>query len=223
MKLYRPSPEEATVIFADYEGVRMEAFAIDVGGQDYMVCEEHSKKRWSNKKTGFYGSGIMNTDEDPYRVERIGLLGEVAFGKIFDWPVDLTYRKGGDKNDFQIGDISIDVKTSFSESGKSRVLHTNSRGKKVISYKDLYVVSFLDFDYPDLAHAAIIFVGYVTRGYLEDRSVVPAPHPKATHLNQEILFQECSPMEHLLQQKLRKFPNRNPGSPAEFLETFPEA
>lgn len=73
---------------------------------------EYSKNCWSNKKAGAYGSGTQNTKSDPNKIERIGKLAEIAFAKIYNLGVDLSYREYGDNYDFKTDNYSIDVKCS---------------------------------------------------------------------------------------------------------------
>lgn len=81
---------------------------------DYAKCLIESSNRWSNTKTGSYGSGAINTSNDPHKAERIGLLGEMAFAKLLNLSVDCNFRQYGDTCDFIINNKSIDVKTSSS-------------------------------------------------------------------------------------------------------------
>jgi hypothetical protein len=43
------------------------------------------------------------------KVTRIGLLGQMAFAKIFNQPMDFEYREKGDKYDNKIGSWTYDI------------------------------------------------------------------------------------------------------------------
>lgn len=95
---------------------------------------------WANKKIGSYGSGVVNSKKDPRRVERVGRLGECAYGLMFDKEVDWEYRQGGDDQDFWLGPFKVDVKTSTKADATKCYLKYCSKGGRATPVKcDIYV------------------------------------------------------------------------------------
>jgi|GEM_PF-3195115 len=60
-----------------------------------------------------YRQGLMNTPEDPYKVERIGVYGEMAVSLITGWPMDKKVRMHGNEWDFVHNGFKVDIKTHF--------------------------------------------------------------------------------------------------------------
>ena len=99
----------------------------------YQRIEEHQVK-WSSGKKGKYGGGVANNSSDPYRVERISMMGEWAFGSGIGMKPDETYREGGDKFDFELG-ATIDVKTHIREKDEVIVQYADHRNKNPYYYE----------------------------------------------------------------------------------------
>lgn len=84
---------------------------ITLDKEEYLFCEKESKNRWASSKKGQYGKGLVNTDDDPFFVERIGLLGENAVFKYLGIPFVTEYRKGGDGGwDINLNKTLLDIK-----------------------------------------------------------------------------------------------------------------
>ncbi len=90
-------PKLVKYTFKDLERI---AFKVDIVGEEYDMCVDFSKNMWANKKKGEWGRGMMNTDADPYKTERTGIIGEMGYAKLENIPVDMMYREGGDDYDF---------------------------------------------------------------------------------------------------------------------------
>lgn len=112
LKNYIPVQVSPEICQLDNRGTPLSAFRIVVEGEEYNRCEESAKEMWSHKKKGLWGRGYINTPDNPYRVERTGRLGEMAFSKITDSPIDLTYIEGGDKHDTILFGNTINVKAA---------------------------------------------------------------------------------------------------------------
>jgi len=83
---------------------------------DLMLAMVAAKERTNTKSSGYanFFGGFHSKDKNPMSDERwfphmIGLLGEIAYGRTFGEPIDLSFRKGGDKGyDFA---NKVEVKT----------------------------------------------------------------------------------------------------------------
>lgn len=184
-----------------FDGKIKDCYRVIVSGDDWSLCHEASKHRWSNEKTGHYGSGMANTANDEFRVTRIGLIGEVAFGKIFDLEVDFGYRKGGDKSDFVMGpEKLVDVKTATCLQRYARgLIYAKSEGGVVIPLKaDIFVFSFLEKESKEEKAAIVNFVGYEVKSVIE--KIIPVLGRKigSKHMNYEIKYSEMKPMSLLI-------------------------
>jgi len=167
---------------------------IVVEGEEYDICKEHSQNRWSNKKTGEWGRGLNNTKEDPAKVERVGLFGEMAFAKILGLSVDITYRENGDKGaDFMICDQKLNIKTAMRDYGKLLV-----KVNQLTS--DLYVEGLLIEEDSVNKKATVAITGYCTRQALVDKPTVPAM--KGNHQNKEMPRNELLSIEALMHESV---------------------
>jgi len=107
--------------------VKGKSVFINLNTKDIIYCKELSLKRekreiWGNRaneKNKKYRTGIINTDNDPTRVARIGLYGEKAFNILTGIPIDESISDRGDEGwDFIIGknpETKIDIKNSAYE------------------------------------------------------------------------------------------------------------
>lgn len=190
---YTPKRIEPRIVPSLFDKETCDTFLVDVVDSDYRICVERSAHRWSNTKTGHYGSGIINDENDPTRVERIGLLGEFALAKIFGLAVDLSYRQGGDKEDFIINDKRINMKTASKQENFGRVYHRNEKGKLVKTDCDYYVFGFLTREHKRREVSTVCLVGFASHAV-----VVTSPiHPgKGEHYNYDVpyMFLTCMSM-----------------------------
>ena len=91
---------------------------IKISKQDYKKCKQASENYWSNGISGFFGRGIINSKNDPCKVPRTGLLGEMALCRYLNVPQpNLDYVQNGEKEDFNINGISVDIKTASKNYG----------------------------------------------------------------------------------------------------------
>lgn len=172
---------------------------VNVTGEEYIVCDEYSQKRWSNKKTGTFGGGILNTDDDPYRTERTGLLGEVAFAKLTGLPVDLGYHELGDECDFRFDNATLDVKTAAKlpkyRAGLIRVEGIN--GVEIELKSDLYVFGFVCCDNRKKKLGSVTFVGYQRRDWILEYGSVK-PGKAGGWKNLEVPYEKMLPINDLI-------------------------
>jgi hypothetical protein len=119
---------------------------------------------YCSSKSGSYGKGILNDKNDVHKTERIGRLGEIAYGKLFNCDPDLEYRRGGDKYDFLLGDKKIDVKTSAHNHGNFHyVVHSDDRGHVYDLRCDIYIFFYLVEENYLRQTATIGINGYMTK------------------------------------------------------------
>lgn len=163
---------EPTVVKQLFSGIEKDCIVVEVSGNEYDACVNASigKKFWGNSKPGAYGSGLGKTDDDEFKPARTGLLGQMAFAKIFNQPVDLEYRKGGDKFDNKIGKYTYDVKCAMRNRGEGLIQHTNEFGKKneqALS-KDFYIFAYIESEDRIRKICKIVIVGYATRQDIQE-------------------------------------------------------
>lgn len=171
---YQPKFIENPLIIKNYfNNYEIECFKVETTNEEYLICEEYSSKRWSNTKKGDYGKGFANTKDDPYKVERIGLLGEMAVGKIFNLPVDLTYREGGDECDFILAkSITSNSKCRTKKYDEAIVVCENEHGQKMSLKNDIYIFSYLEGENAKYKKAKIVLVGFSTKNFIIDNCQV---------------------------------------------------
>ncbi len=170
---------------------------VEVEGEEYVACDYASRNFWGSSKKGTYGKGLLNSENDPRKTERIGLLGQMAFSKLIDEPVDLAYRHGGDKQDNLIfGKYKIDIKCAARNYGANLIQKTNEFGKEQKIDKHIYIGSFLDSENREEKKAEILLVGFCLRKDVLGAKVAPAR--KGNHINYEIPFEEMRPIINLI-------------------------
>ena len=167
---------------------------IEIKGENYKKCVEAAKNYWASSKSGNYGRGLINSKDDPMKVERTGLLGEMAFSIFSGLPVDFSYKKGGDKTDFILNGKTVDVKTAASNYGANCIKAYTASGKYVFRELDIYVAAYV---VEDTGESAIVnLVGY------ELGSVIKGFDPKGArarglHKNFELDHKKLKPIEDL--------------------------
>lgn len=194
----------------DYFGVPRECAVVDVTGHEYELCWRTSI--WASEKTNSkYGEPVPQevtlSDGIPFVADQLsayGFFGEFGWAKVTNDRVDLTYKRGGDEQDFIYQGKSVDVKTlkpgSFLRI-PSRPNITAIRGFTVLPIKDLYVCGFTTLHDMKNLHAQIAFVGYITgdilRKKLKENKLVRSAYPNTG--NYEVYFGELSPIRDLLE------------------------
>lgn len=194
-------PKLVKYTFKDLERI---AFKVDIVGEEYDMCVDFSKNMWANKKKGEWGRGMMNTDADPYKTERTGIIGEMGYAKLENIPVDMMYREGGDDYDFVRNDKKINIKTSHKEpwyqSGlvKAGYYRTKDGQTEFISLEikhDYFVFGFLTLDDIKNRMASVIFVGGCDKETLINRELKKAI--KGSHMNYQIHFNDLTEMRDI--------------------------
>lgn len=173
---------------------------VEVSGKDYEVCEQVSHNMWSNSKTGEWGRGLANSENDPRKVERIGKLGEMALAKALNKPVDIAYREHGDAQDFILfRTIKIDLKTATRRprynAGLVKVIE--ECGLRIPLTKEIYVFGYVEDEKRSLKSAIVVLVGASLREEIAAKPIVPAK--KGGHKNHEIPYLEMRSMDRFIE------------------------
>lgn len=165
-----------------------------IQGEEYLLCEKKSHERWCNSKPGNYGKGIGRTDNDQHKPARVGLLGELAFSKLYGGKVDFSYKKFGDKQDFIINGKKIDVKCAMKNYGSMLIYYQNEWGKNIPVEKDIYVAGFIEEEDREKNFAKITMVGYATK---EDVVNAETKKGKGEHLNKVLKYEKLRQLPSL--------------------------
>lgn len=183
----------------------IECLSVGVEEEEYYVCEVSSwaENFWSNSKSGTFGKGLIYTEEDKYRTVRTGLLGQMAFAKVIGEPLDISYRKYGDKYDFLINGLTVDVKCSTKDMGKNFVCCVTERGVNLPVNKHIYVCSYLEYENRIEMKANVILVGYTTKDKVA-KLPLKKGHRGGTHMNREIEFEYTTSITELVNRKLKR-------------------
>jgi hypothetical protein len=164
------------------------AIRVTICPEDYARCAEYAETCMCAKKRGTtFNEGCINNSQDPYRAQRIGKLGETAFGRHFGYPVDYKYRRFGDRQDFIVGKKRVDVKTSsYSRASVVFLRVRHSSGSPILIRHDVYVLARLVHEDREAQQAVVDLCGYCTREDVERLPEVPAR--RGHHVNIEIPF-----------------------------------
>lgn len=180
---------------------------VEINNEEYDICHEYSFKRGCNKKTGNYGKGINNELCDTRKVERTGLLGEMAFSKLFNIPLNLEYFENGDEYDFKLpNNCTIDIKTSMRNYNSGLIIAVSENGYKYKLKCNIYVFAYVKTESREHRNALITFVGIKCRNDIIKMEYSPAL--KGKHLNYQIPYANLIPMTKFLKTYNKLF-NKN--------------
>lgn len=169
---------------------------VEISKKGYQQAVEASKNMWSSKKPGFYGRGMLNTNSDPYKTERIGRLGELALASVLKVNPDFSYRKFGDKYDFKINEYTIDIKTAATTKYKQLlVMGVNEYNRPVKLKADIYIAAHLIEEDHVKQKAAIELVGFCTKKQLLQKGLFPAKIGR--HQNYQFDYADLQSLELL--------------------------
>jgi hypothetical protein len=160
-----------------------------------MVCEAAAHDMWSHTKKGFYGSGIINSKKDPYKVERTGRLGEFAVAKTLNCAINFDYIQFGDSHDILLNDKKLDVKTASYNYGCGLVRVEGGRGRAIPLKSDIYCFAFIKEDDTENKTAIVVIAGFTTKEKLEKLKHVDAR--QGNHKNVEIPYKKLKDIGEL--------------------------
>lgn len=174
---------------------------ISVSGTNYTKCCKASENYWANSKPGFFGRGIINTKEDPFKVTRIGLLGEMAFAIYMGLDLDFDYVAGGEKVDLVLpSGLTVDVKTASRNYGAALIRCKSAKGRRVLTLPkmcDVYVGGYLEEDGVE-DEAKVTLCGWLSKD--EVFNLPDTPARVGLHMNKELVWGGLRPMEELCRQ-----------------------
>ena len=185
------------VIIEKFDGFEKECIRVLVFDSEYEMCKQAANHFWANSKPGVYGAGLGRTANDKHKPARTGLLGQMAFSKLFNEPVDLEYRNGGDQQDNLIGGLKWDIKCAMINRGKGLIYHTNEWGRRIPIDKDIYVFSYMEEEDRTTSKASIVFVGGALRKTILD-SPIRRGKGGGRHLNHEVWYSDLTPITKLI-------------------------
>lgn len=171
---------------------------INLNKEEYEKCEQSSKNQWCSSKIGIYGKGILNNDNDQYKVERIGKLGEAALGKMISEDPNYDYKENGDLFDFNINGYAIDIKTSSYEKDYGLILAVNEQKKELPLKCDYYVMATLKEEDRSTKTAIIEIHGYCSKEDVLKRNKIYFPY-RHSGLNYKISHNTLLPIENLIE------------------------
>lgn len=147
------------------------------------------------KKCTAYGKGIVNSGGDPFKVQRTGLLGEAAFSLWSNLPLDLSYKPGGDSYDFLIRGHRLDVKCAYRNYQMNLIVRQEYKEGKFHPLKDIYVGSYIVYDFPIHWAAQVCLLGYNVKD--EIAKVPVTPSSRGVWLNTKLFHRNLRPLTRL--------------------------
>lgn len=130
------------VSFRDRFGneVEREIFSEVIADNEWSSVFDVGRKWWSQSKPGTYGVGLLNTGSDPARTERLGILGEMAFSRLFGGSPDTSYQDKGDGGkDLLYNGYSVNIKVAVRQKEYGIIYAQSDRGRKIPLSSDIYV------------------------------------------------------------------------------------
>lgn len=185
-QIYEPQVVNEMFLDKRKERVIKKCVIVGVSGDEYDLCESASKEFWCNSKPGAYGAGLGNTPDDECKTTRTGLLGEMAYGKLFGSPVDISRREYGDEQDHILGcRYKVDVKCPMRNYGKVLIKHTNEWGAHKPLNNDVYVCGYIHAEDRKNKKAKVVMTGFALKHEVEAADVQRGRKGKG-HLNYEL-------------------------------------
>ena len=177
--------------------ISREVCVVEITAEEYLYVEEAVENWWLNQKHGEWGEGLANNTEegDGKKAQRIGLLGEVAFAKIFQVLVQVGYEFRGNDYDFDFLGETWEMKTALCnrEAGLVRVI--SDTGVELPLSADNYIFAYLVSEDKEQKCAKIALVGTITKDLLQEQPIVPAR--KGFHQNREAPYDLLTPIQDL--------------------------
>jgi len=189
-------------VILEFNRREMKCFSVLVQGEEYQQCVNASENEnyWANSKPGEYGAGMGREADDKYKPVRTGMLGEMAFSKVFGTDIDFSYQVCGDAYDAVLGGKTLDIKCTMKNNNKILIYKTNEWGKPVSLKKDLYIGCYVSEEDREHNWAEIIIVGWLPLKAITECPVMPgygANGRTAKHYNYEVYFRMMEPIGDL--------------------------
>ena len=180
-----------------------ECIVVQISDSEYEICDKtsHGDNYKANSNPGKFGKGLISNTDDQFRTARVGLLGEMAFAKIMNLQVDISFRPFGDISDFMLEKYKTDIKCHYGlykTDPYNFEQHTTERGTIKQINKDLYIQSFLENEDRAAKTAQIVFIGYYTRRMVEKSQKVSSA--RGSFLNHKLTFVAARPIQELVKR-----------------------
>ena len=176
----------------------IECITVKLTPEEWDICDKSSGEMWANKKSGSgYARGLLNTEDDKHRSERIGRIGEVAFSKISGLPVDLTYIHQGDDHDFESPIGGIDIKTSAKCPSYKQMLIMGEMHGREMKLSPVYVAAFLAHEDKANKKATVVIVGWATQAEVISGGLKKG-RKGSYYKNYEVHYRDLRPIAELL-------------------------
>lgn len=191
--LYFPARVDPDIHREWFNGAELDVHKIVVEGSNYEACDAASSAWWTkNKVGGDWNPGMLNSSADPRKTERVGILGEMAFGIMVGMPVNLGYKEFGNVTDFDVFSYGLDVKTAARNYGLALIRCVDEYGNRQELGSDIYAFAYIESEDKDAKKAVVSYIGYQTRDKIVSRPIVRAR--RGSHMNYEIPYSELKPM-----------------------------
>lgn len=190
--------------------VRPSRILVEITGDDYQTCDDNAHNMWCHEKRGEYGPGLLNSEDDTHRTERVGQLGECAFAAWMGVPYRWEYKQGGDNGDFDFpcrmnekdGVVKIDVKTAGRDYGSCLIYKTSPGGVEQPLKCHAYVCAVIRSDDRETKTATVELLGFVTRTDVKENAIVEQTHKQVNGsqgrwMNYRVDHDTLRPMEEL--------------------------
>jgi hypothetical protein len=176
-----------------------------------------------------YGNGILNTPEDPWTTERVGMFGEYSWHLLTRLPIDERKLMEGDKWDFFLEGNKFDVKTkkedtdNVYEECKFYIRAVNNYGKTLSLTSDYYVFATLLYhngktikkdrkgnfyrSHEKAKEVVICLNGFISnKKILKINRIGTALSKKCTHKNYYLKEEEITKVSELLSKYKQLYP-----------------
>lgn len=179
---------------------------IVISGTNYRKCAENAFNMACNKKTGSFGRGVINTKDDPRKVERSGRIGEQAYAIYMDKEVDWSYRPKGDTKDFDLGNFAVDVKTSSynprKKTDRALIKYIDAQYGKVNLKSDIFVACEITHEDIDNEVAQVEIHGWLSQSEVHNLPRKPGIYGYLKRegrgwMNAVMYFDKLHPIEDL--------------------------
>lgn len=134
--------------------------------EDQALARDFAARRYANNRSAGVSDARVGYGGDDTDPDYVGMMGEIAFGRVFglepDWSVEP--RKGG--VDYQVGGLGIDVKATHWRNGRLLATHWKTEDDTVYV---LAIVNQLDVFFPGWAYACELIRPERKRELIEDK------------------------------------------------------
>jgi len=190
--LFYPQKIEPTKTFMipQLTALPINVYSVNIVGEEYRICDNFAHNMWCSSKAGMWGRGLINTKDDQTKAERTGLLGEMAFSKVYGLGLDIEYKKGGKSIDF----LSCDNKKIEIKTASKKPKYEAGLVKCIKNLRaDIYIFGYVDSDDRENGSATVILVGF---DYKENIMKQEKKKGKVgDHLNYELPYHKLIPIE----------------------------